>query len=61
MIPGHLEIEQFFRGDQQSYTYRGFSGVTVARKWVRQHSQDKGTCAAFVAGRDPLLIMDNYI
>ena len=52
VIPGHEKIEQFFRGDQQSYTYRGFTGVTVARKWARTHCQDKGTCASFTAGKE---------
>ena len=51
LVPGHPTVQQFFRGDQQHFTYRGFTGIKHSRKWVSKHTRDEGTGASFTTGK----------
>merc|ERR1719186_961520 len=50
MVPSHPKVERFLRGDQQRFTYSGFTGIKQARNWADKQNSSMGTFATFTPG-----------
>ena len=52
MVPFHPEVQEFFRGPLQRFTYKfpEITGIAHARSWALKHSQDHGTSFTYTTG-----------